>query len=71
MKRNIGIILIVIGAAMLIWTGFSYTKSENIVDAGPLHISADRQKTVSWPPVLGGVVLIAGIMVLVTGRKKV
>jgi len=71
MNRNIGIILIVIGAAMLIWTGFSYTKRENIVDAGPLHISADRQKTVSWPPVLGGVVLIAGIMVLVTGRKKV
>ena len=71
MNRNIGIVLIVIGAVMLIWTGFSYTKRENIVDAGPLHISADRQKTVSWPPVLGGVVLVAGIMVLVTGIKKV
>ena len=56
---------------MLVWTGFSYTKKENIVDAGPLHISADKQKTVSWPPVLGGVVLIAGIVVLVTGGKKV
>ena len=52
--------MIVIGIIMLVWTGFSYTKKENIIDAGPVHISADRQKTVSWPPVVGGVILVAG-----------
>ena len=71
MNRNFGFVLIAIGIIMLLWTGFTYTKKENIVDAGPLHISADRQKTVSWPPVVGGVVLIAGIVVLLTGGKKV
>lgn len=70
MNRNFGFVLIAIGIIMLLWTGFTYTKKENIVDAGPLHISADRQKTVSWPPVVGGVVLIAGIVVLLTGGKK-
>jgi uncharacterized membrane protein len=70
MNRNIGFVLIAIGAIMLIWTGFSYTKKEKIVDLGPLQVSADRQKTVSWPPILGGVVLIAGIGVLVMGRRK-
>jgi hypothetical protein len=70
MNRNIGFVLIAIGIIMLIWTGFTYTKKEKIIDAGPLQISADRQKTVSWPPVLGGVVLVAGIAVLVVGRKK-
>ena len=71
MNRNIGIILIVIGIIMLVWTGFSYTKKENIIDAGPVHISADRQKTVSWPPVLGGVILVAGVVVFFTGKKSV
>ncbi len=70
MSKNIGFLLIAIGIIMLVWTGFSYTKKEKIVDAGPIQISADRQNTVSWPPVLGGVVLVAGIAVLVVGRKK-
>ena len=46
MKRTLGSILLVLGVAMLIWTGFSYTKKEKVVDAGPLEISADKQKTV-------------------------
>jgi LPXTG-motif cell wall-anchored protein len=70
MNRNIGFVLIAIGIIMLIWTGFTYTKKEKIIDLGPLQVSADRQKTVSWPPILGGVVLIAGIGVLVLGRRK-
>lgn len=69
MNRTIGIALIIIGAVMLIWTGFTYTKKENIVDAGPIHISADKQKTVNWPPYLGGILLIGGIVVLVTAKK--
>ncbi len=69
MNRTIGISLIIIGAVMLIWTGFTYTKKENIVDAGPIHISADKQKTVNWPPYLGGILLIGGIVVLVTAKK--
>lgn len=69
MNRTIGIVLIVIGAAMLIWTGFSYTKKEKVVDAGPLQISVDKQKTVNWPPYLGGILLIGGIVIVVTAKK--
>ncbi|KLT64245.1 hypothetical protein [Pedobacter sp. BMA] len=70
MNRTIGLILIVIGIAMLVWTGFSYTKKEKIVDAGPIQISADREKSVNWPPYAGGIILIAGVVVFVTSRKK-
>jgi uncharacterized membrane protein len=69
MNRNLGIILIIIGAAMLIWTGFTYTKKEKVIDAGPLQVSVDRQKTVNWPPYLGAVLLIGGIVIIVTGKK--
>lgn len=55
---------------MLIWTGFTYTKKEKIIDAGPIQVSADRQKTVNWPPYVGGIVLIGGIIVVITSKNK-
>jgi hypothetical protein len=62
--------MIVIGAAMLIWTGFTYTKKEKIIDAGPIQVSADKQESVNWPPYLGGILLVGGIVVLVTAKKS-
>ncbi|MBB5395528.1 MULTISPECIES: hypothetical protein [unclassified Mucilaginibacter] len=70
MNKTIGIVLIVIGAAMLIWTGFTYTKKEKIVDAGPIQVSADKQKTVNWPPYLGGILLVGGIVIVATAKKS-
>ncbi|WP_426329727.1 hypothetical protein [Pedobacter sp. R-06] len=70
MNRTLGIVLIVVGIAMLIWTGFSYTKREKIVDAGPIQISADKEKSVNWPPYAGGIILVAGVFVFVASKKK-
>ncbi|MDR6944660.1 hypothetical protein [Mucilaginibacter pocheonensis] len=70
MNKIIGIVLIIAGAIMLIWTGFTYTKKEKIIDAGPIQVSADRQKTVNWPPYVGGIVLIGGIIVVITSKNK-
>ena len=70
MNRVIGMLMIVIGAAMLIWTGFTYTKKEKIIDAGPIQVSADKQESVNWPPYLGGILLVGGIVVLVTAKKS-
>ncbi len=69
MNRTIGIILIALGIVTLIWTGFTYTKKEKVVDAGPIEISADREKSVNWPPYLGGVLLLAGVVVMATSKK--
>lgn len=70
MNRTVGLVLIVIGIAMLIWTGFTYTKKEKLVDAGPIQISADKEKSVNWPPYVGGIILVAGVFVLMASRKK-
>ncbi|WP_029286298.1 hypothetical protein [Pedobacter sp. R20-19] len=70
MNRTVGLVLIIAGIAMLIWTGFSYTKKEKIVDAGPIQISADREKSVNWPPYAGGIILVAGVIVFVTSKRK-
>ncbi|HMI04978.1 MAG TPA: hypothetical protein VK541_21005 [Pedobacter sp.] len=70
MNRTIALVMIVLGILMLVWTGFTYTKKEKVVDAGPIQISADREKSVNWPPYVGGIILIAGVVILVTSKKS-
>ena len=66
----VGIILIAIGIIALAYGGFSYTKREKIIDAGPLQVSADREKTIPFPPILGGICLVGGIILVLAGNKK-
>lgn len=70
MNRTLGMILVILGVVMLIWTGFTYTKKEKIVDAGPIQISADKEKSVNWPPYIGGILLVGGIIVIVASKKS-
>jgi len=70
MNRTIGILLLVVGIVMLIWTGFTYTKKEKVIDAGPLQVSADKEKRVNWPPYAGGILVIGGVVLLMVGNKN-
>jgi uncharacterized membrane protein len=69
MNRTIALVMIVLGILMLVWTGFTYTKKEKVVDAGPIQISADKEKSVNWPPYAGGIILVAGVIILLTSKK--
>lgn len=66
----VGIILIVIGIIALAYGGFSYTTREKVIDAGPLQVSANREKTIPFPPILGGICLVGGIILVLAGNKK-
>lgn len=70
MNRSLGIILIVVGIAMIMWTSFSYTKKEKIIDAGPIQVSADRERTIAWPSYLGGFILVSGIVIVAVSKKN-
>jgi len=71
MQKTFGILLLGIGIIMLIWTGFSYTKKEKVVDAGPVQITADKQKNVNWPPYAGGFLVLGGVILLATSRRQI
>lgn len=64
-RRVVGVVLIVLGLIALLWGGISWTERETIVDAGPLEVQADQRKTLPLPPILGGVALVAGVLLLV------
>lgn len=68
--RIIGIVLIVIGVISLAVGGISYTKREKVIDLGPIQATADRQKTIPLPPLLGGLALAGGVVLLIAGSKK-
>jgi uncharacterized membrane protein len=66
----VGIILIIIGVLALVYGGFTYTKREKVLDIGPIQATAEKQKTIPFPPVLGGICLVGGIVLVVVGSRK-
>jgi uncharacterized membrane protein len=68
--KIVGIILIVVGIVALIFQGITYTTREKVIDLGPIHATAEKEKTIPLPPILGGIALVGGIVLLVVGGKK-
>jgi hypothetical protein len=68
--KIIAILLIVFGAISLAYGGITYTRREKVLDIGPIEATAERQRTIPLPPILGGVALAAGIGLLVVGGRK-
>ena len=66
----LGIALIVLGALALAYQGFSYTRREKVLDIGPIHATADSREHVDLPPIVGGLALAAGLVLLVMGAKR-
>ena len=66
----VGVIMIVAGAGLLAYGGFTTTKRENIIDVGPLKVEANVKERHSVPPVISWALLGGGVVILVLGMKK-
>ncbi len=69
-RMLIGIILIVVGVVALAYHGITYTTREKVLQIGPLEATQKKEKTIPLPPLLGGVTLAAGIVLIVLEAKK-
>ena len=65
----VGVLLIVLGLASLVYQGVTYTSRETIIDVGPVHATADREKTLPLPPVVGIAAVAGGVALLVAGAR--
>jgi len=65
-----GIALIVLAIVALAYQGITYTSREKIIDIGPFQATAETQKTIPLSPLLGGLALAGGIILVVVGAKK-
>lgn len=66
----VGCALIVLGLAALAYQGFTYTTRQTVVDFGPIHATADREKTVALPPAFGIVAVAAGAALLFGSTRQ-
>ncbi len=66
----LGIVLIILGTIALAYQGITYTTREKVLDIGPIQATKKTEKTVPLPPIIGGAVLAAGIVLLVIGARR-
>jgi len=66
----VGVALIVLGIVAFAYQGITYTSREKIIDIGPIQATADTQKTIPLSPLLGGLALVGGIVLVVVGARK-
>ncbi len=64
-----GVLLIAIGVAGLVIDNISFTERKTIVDAGPLKVTADEQRTIPVPTIAGVIAVVAGAGLLFMGRS--
>jgi hypothetical protein len=66
----VGIILIAIGIIALAYGGFTYTKREKLLETPIGDVTAKKEHTVPFPPILGGACLVGGIILVLAGNRK-
>ena len=70
MVRIIGVLLIVVGLFALATGGLTYTRREKVVDIGPIHATAERERTFPLPPIVGGAAVLAGAALAIAGARQ-
>jgi hypothetical protein len=66
----VGVLLVVLGGLALAYQGFTYTHQEKVLDLGPIHATREDHERVSIPPILGGLALVGGIILLGVGARR-
>ena len=64
-KKLLGVVLLVVGILALAYGGFSYTKTTDKVNIGPVHIQVQDKERVNIPLWAGlGVAIVGGVLLV-------
>jgi uncharacterized membrane protein len=66
----VGVFLIILGVVALAYQGITYTRTERVVDLGPLKVETEKKETIPLPPILGGAALVGGIILVIVGSRR-
>ena len=66
----LGILLVVVGALLLVYQGINYTRQKNVLDVGSVHVTADTHERIPVPPIVGGLALVGGVVLLAVGARS-
>jgi hypothetical protein len=68
--KVVGIVLILLGVLALVYQGINYTKRREVVELGPVQMTAEQKETIPVPPIVGGILVVAGAGLLLMGRRR-
>ncbi len=68
--KALGIVLIIMGIIMTVYTGFNYVTTEKVAVIGPIEINKEKNHLVQWTPIIGVLVMAAGIFIVVSSKTK-
>lgn len=68
--KNLGIVLLVLGLVMTVFTGFNVITKKKVVDIGPVEVNKEEKTPIYWSPITGGVLAVAGLVVILMARRK-
>ena len=66
----VGILLIVLGALVLAYQGINYTRQKDVLDVGSVHLTTETHERIPLPPILGGLALAGGVVLVVVGARN-
>lgn len=67
--KTLGIVLMVVGLTMVIFTGFNFTTKENVVDLGPIQVDKEVNHPIKWSPIVGGILFVGGLACVIIKKK--
>jgi hypothetical protein len=65
----VGILLLILGIIGFVAGGFSFTRNKTVIDAGPLQVEGQTREHVPLSPILSGLAVVGGIVLIVAGAK--
>ena len=65
----LGVALIVLGVVAFAYQGLTYTTRDKVVDIGPIQMTVEKTKTLPLPPIVGGIALAGGILLVIIGNR--
>ena len=68
--KLLGAILMVLGALVLVYGGISYNKHRTLVDVGDIKATTTEHHRIPLSPVVGGIALAGGILLLLIPRSR-
>ena len=68
--KTFGILLIVVGIAMILIRGFSVTTEKKVIDVGPLEVNKKENKWIGWPTYAGALIAVVGVVMVVSDKKR-
>jgi hypothetical protein len=68
--KVVAVLLIVLGLVALAYGGITMTTRDKVVDLGPVEVTQEEKHRLPLPPVVGGIAVAAGIIMLVAGARK-